>query len=197
MSLIARRTSLFGRIQFASRTMSTEVCEAAILAFLSKSEDACIEDTYPWALENGFDPQVVLGAVKSLLSDLMVATSDLAVSFYVLSAEGDEILENGTQEMIVLKALNEAGKLSIPDLQNAVGKDVAKIGMGNCMKNKWITKDGGDLVPIKKLEEVDDTVQQSLKALKDGNFEENAVDAQVSFSQSASLDSAGAHQRPS
>lgn len=159
--------------------MSTEECEGAILAFLSKSDDACIQDTYPWALENGYDPQVALGAVKSLLPESMVETSDIAVSFYVLSAEGESILENGTQEMMVLKALNEAGKMSILELQNAVGKDAAKIGMGNCMKNKWIKKDGDDLVPVKKMDEVEDSVQISLKALKDGNFEEKALDAAV------------------
>lgn len=158
-----------------------EACESAILAHLATSEDACIEDTYPWAVENGFDPQVALGAVKSLLSDQMVETSDVAVSFYVLSKEGESILENGTQEMIVLKALNDAGRLSILDLQAVVGNDVAKIGMGNCMKNKWIQKDGGDLIPVKKTEEVEDTVQISLKTLKDKNFEENAVDAAVSL----------------
>jgi phenylalanyl-tRNA synthetase alpha chain len=161
--------------------MTTEACESAILTHLSSSENACIEDTYPWAIENGFDPQVALGAVKSLLPEQMVATADVAVSFYVLSPEGESILENGTQEILVLKALNEAGKLSIADLEAAVGKEVAKIGMGNCMKNKWIQKDGGDLVAVKKMEEVEDSVQICLKTLKDGNFAENAVDAAVSL----------------
>ena len=90
-------------------------------------------------------------------------------------------MANGSQEMLVLKALEGAGKLSLPDLQQAVGKDVAKIGMGNCMKNKWIKKDGGDLVPLKKLEEVEDDVQKSLKTLSDANFDAESLDKKVRF----------------
>ena len=63
--------------------------------------------------------------------------------------------------------------------QKVVGKDVAKIGMGNCMKNKWIKKDGKDLVPIKKMDEVKDEVQDSLKALIDAKFDPESVDKKV------------------
>ena len=81
--------------------------------------------------------------------------------------------------MLVLKALNETGKLSMPDLQGKVGKDVAKIGMGNCMKKKWIKKDGGDLVPLKKVEEVEDELQAILKGLADANFAESGISDKV------------------
>ena len=52
--------------------------------------------------------------------------------------------------------------------------------MGNCMKNKWLKKDGGDLVPIKKVEEVQDDVQAALKALSDAKFSPDALDKKVS-----------------
>ena len=157
-----------------------EDCESAILTFLSSAEDACIEDTYPWAIEHKLDPLAVVGAVNSLLTEGYVASSDLATSFFTVTEEGKTVLKNGTQEMMVLKAIVAAGKLSMPDLQAAVGKDAAKIGMGNCMKSKWIKKDGADLVPLVKAEEVEDTVQQYLQALVDGGYATDAIDDKVS-----------------
>lgn len=162
-------------------TTSTEDCENAILTYLSSSPDAIIDDSYPWSQQSQLDHAKVVGAMKSLLADDYIATEDLATSFYSFEKEADNILSNGSQEMIVLRALVEAGKLNVPDLQKAVGKDNAKIGMGNCMKNKWIKKDGGDLVPIKTLDEVQDEVRVSLQAIKDANFATDAIDDKVSL----------------
>jgi hypothetical protein len=48
------------------------------------------------------------------------------------------------------------------------------------MKLKWVKKDGGDLVPLKKLEEVADDVQNALKALADAKFSVDALSDKVS-----------------
>ena len=160
--------------------MSTEECESAVLAFLSTDEAACIADTHPWAQANHFDPLVVLGAVNSLLSEGYLAATDLATSFYTLSTEAQTILENGSQEMLVLKAIHQAGKLSVPDLEAAVGKEICKIGMGNCMKSKWISRESGDLVPLKLVEEVEDTVQMALKTLTENGCSPECIDDKVS-----------------
>ena len=157
----------------------TEASETAILKFLSSSPEAVIEDTFPWSEESKLDHAAVVGAIKSLLADEYVLADNLSTSFYVLTEEGKSILSNGSQEILVLKALNEAGKLSLPDLQSKVGKDVAKIGMGNCMKKKWIKKDGADLVPLKKDDEVEDEVNALLKKLSDAGFAESAISDKV------------------
>jgi phenylalanyl-tRNA synthetase alpha chain len=162
-----------------STTIMTEACENSILTYLSTSPDAVIADTVPWAEESKLDHKMVVGVVKSLLAEGYVATEDLSQSYFTISPEAETILANGSQEMIVLLALEKAGKLSMPDLQAAVGKDIAKIGMGNCMKNKWVKKEGADLVPIKKVEELQDEVQISLKALQDGKFAPDAIDEKV------------------
>jgi len=159
--------------------MATEACETAILSFLASDETACIEDTHPWAESSQLDPLVVLGAVNSLLSEGYVTATDLTTSFYTLSDEAKSILKDGSQEMLVLKAINAAGKLSLPDLDAAVGKNVSKIGMGNCMRSKWIKKDGADLVPLKTVEEVEDTIQKALQTLSEGGFALDAIDAKV------------------
>jgi phenylalanyl-tRNA synthetase alpha chain len=159
----------------------TEASEAAILKHLSTSADAAIEDTFPWSEASKLDHAAVVGAIKSLLADKFVEVNDLSTSFYTLTAEGQSILENGAQEVIVLKALNEAGKLSLTDLQTKVGKNIAKIGMGNCMKKKWLKKDGADLVPLKKNDEVEDEVQKTLQALSNANFSSDGIAEKVSF----------------
>jgi phenylalanyl-tRNA synthetase alpha chain len=154
----------------------TEACESAILTHLSSSSEACIEDSWPWSQEKSLDHLNVVGAIKSLWAEDYIGAEDLAATFYSLEKEGQGILDNGSQEILVIKALVETGKLSVADLQNKVGKDVAKIGMGNCMKNKWIKKDGADLVPLKTMDEVKDEVQESLIALKTAEFAPNALD---------------------
>jgi phenylalanyl-tRNA synthetase alpha chain len=154
--------------------------ESAILTYLSSSPDAVIEDTLPWCEERKLDHAAVVGAIKSLLAEEYVKVDNLSTSNYTLTKEGESILANGAQEIIVLKALNESGKLSLPDLQSKVGKDVAKIGMGNCMKKKWVKKDGADLVPLKKDEEVQDEVQTALKGLADAQYSVDAVSDKVS-----------------
>jgi len=165
-----------------SNSNMTEASETAILTFLASSPDAVIEDTFPWSKEANLDHTAVVGAIKSLLADEYVEASNLSASFYSLTSEGQSILENGSQEILVLKALNETGKLSLPDLQAKVGNDVAKIGMGNCMKKKWVKKDGADLVPLKKDDEVEDEVQGLLKKLAQANFSESGISDKVRFS---------------
>ncbi|MGK3735756.1 MAG: phenylalanyl-tRNA synthetase alpha chain [Bacillariaceae sp.] len=161
--------------------MSTQTSEAALLTFLSSSPEAVITDTYPWSESNKFDHATVVGAIKSLLVDQYVTAENVEKSFYTLTKEGESIVSDGSQEVLVLKALNEAGKLSIADLQTKVGKNVAKIGMGNCMKAKWVKKDGPDLVPLKKDDEVEDTVQKILQTLKEADFRPDALSDKVSL----------------
>lgn len=156
-----------------------EAIQAAILQHLSGSEDAAIEDTFPWSKSSNFDHESVVGAVKSLLSEEYVETEDLSSDFCTLTDEGKSILENGSHEVLVFKAIAEAGTLTQADLEAKVGKKVAGFGMGKCMKEKWIKKDGGGLVPLKNADEVVDQVQEALKALADKGFSPDALSAEV------------------
>lgn len=162
----------------------SEVVEKAILTHLSSGADAKIDDTFVWAAANKLDHNAVVGSVKSLLVDAYVSAEELFTSFYTLSKEAQDVVENGSQEMRVLAALVESGEgLSMPDLQTKVGKNVCKIGMGNCMKNKWAKKDGDKLVALKTLEEVVDETKDKLKALQDadGNPEGIMSDKEVTM----------------
>lgn len=64
------------------------------------------------------------------------------------------------------------------DLQNGVGKDVCKIGMGNCLKNKWARKEkDGRLVA--QVEGVEDEVKVLLGKLKEGGGGADVLDDKV------------------
>jgi phenylalanyl-tRNA synthetase alpha chain len=159
----------------------TEVCEGAILKYLSTSAETIIADTYPWAEENKLDHNTVVGAVKSLQVDEYVGASDLSSSSYSLSKEAKDIVANGSQEILVLKVLVEAGEdgMMMKDLQDKVGKNVCKIGMGNCMKQKWAKKAGDKLIATKAVDDVTDETQKSLVALQEAGGNPDAIDAKV------------------
>lgn len=148
--------------------------EGAILKALT---DGDIDDSHQWAGSQGIDPQAVVGALKSLLTDAYVATEDRVRSSFEFTAEAEAVLQEGSPEYRVLTAIQRNGGMSMPDLQAAVGKDVAKIGMGNAMKSKWIRKDGGVLVPA--VESATDELRAQLQAIRADNFSVDAVDGKV------------------
>lgn len=76
----------------------------------------------------------------------MVTYEAIPVKSYPLSAEGQGIAANGSNEYLVWQALAGGVVLSAAELGTAVGAGVAKIGQGNAMKNKWIGKSGAGFV---------------------------------------------------
>lgn len=145
----------------------TNSIEHILLTYFSKSKDAVIEDTFTWSEETKLDHTAVVGTVKSLLVEAYIAAEEVITTFYTLTKDAEDVIANGSQEMRVFQAIlrSDAGGMTMPDLQTAVGKNVCKVGMGNCMKNKWVKKDGAKLVPLKAEGEVKDEVQVSLSAM--------------------------------
>lgn len=140
--------------------------EVAILQQLSTSSDSVIEDSNPWALTHSFPHASVVGAIKSLSAEFYVTETELTKNYYELTKEALGIITDGSPEFITFTAIVKAGEdgLSMGDLQKEIGA-VAKVGMGKCLQNKWIKK-GAQLVAIKALDDVTDTVQDQLKALQ-------------------------------
>ena len=141
--------------------------ESIILTYLSASESTVIEDTFVWSNEKKVDHNEVVGTVKSLEVEAYVAVEPLKMSFWSVTKEGNQIITNGSPEVLVWNAIKcSDGGLTVAELQKGVGKDVAKVGMGNCMKNKWVKKDGDKLISI--VNEVKDDVQSLLKDISSG-----------------------------
>jgi phenylalanyl-tRNA synthetase alpha chain len=154
--------------------------EAAILTALSTTS---IPDTYEFATQNSLDHNTVVGISKSLEGDAYVTLREISTRFFVLSSEAESILENGSQEVLVWNALRDAGEagLSMQELQEKVGNDVCKIGMGNCLKNKWAKKEkDGRLIAVGS-GEVKDEVREMLGKLKEGGGGAGVLDDKVSL----------------
>jgi phenylalanyl-tRNA synthetase alpha chain len=177
----------------------SEACEHKILTHLASSADAIISDSYEWSLLHGLDHNEVVGAMKSLMVDDYVQSSDIVSTFFVLSSEAEGIVLHGSQEMMVMATLlssgggggeeevGESGQckklgLTLADLQEKLGSEVCKIGMGNCLKNKWAKKDADRIVPLKNnIDEIVDEVKVALQILVDNQGKTDALDDKVCF----------------
>lgn len=130
--------------------------EALILSTLATSNE--IADTWEFAAHHQLDHQEIVGAIKSLLVDAYVVDQPLSATIWSVSDEGKDVLEKGSPEIQVLRAVSAAGSIAINTLNAQLG-EVAKIGMGVCMKNKWIAKKG-DNVEALVSDVKDDTAAQ-------------------------------------
>eukprot|EP00913_Durusdinium_trenchii_P032522 g30448.t1 len=73
-----------------------------------------------------------------------------------LTGEGEEYCKNGSPEVQVFNCIKAKGSMSNADLDSQLGP-VAKIGLGTCMKNKWVCSCS--------VESVEDTVKDELTSL--------------------------------
>ncbi|KAG9203074.1 Phenylalanyl-tRNA synthetase, beta subunit, cytoplasmic [Epicoccum nigrum] len=108
----------------------------------------------------------IKAALDRLASRSMVEYKTNDKEQVVLTSESEGIVANGSHEFKVWKAVKEAGKIAIKELPNIVGKDSASVGQGNAFKNKWIKKDGTDLVLV-ATEEPEDSMRALLKNIQE------------------------------
>jgi phenylalanyl-tRNA synthetase alpha chain len=78
----------------------------------------------------------------------MVKSEQVNAELHGLTAEGLSIAQNGSHEYLVWSALPpvDGTPLTAKEIEAKVGKDVAKVGQGKAMKNKWMVKKGDGFV---------------------------------------------------
>jgi phenylalanyl-tRNA synthetase alpha chain len=159
--LQANRTAIFVIIMAED---SGAKIEQLLLTTLNTQGE--IEDSWAFAANNGLDHQAVVGALKSLLVDSYVIEEALSTTLWSLTDEGKEMVTLGSPEFQVYQAVpaGEAGK-SMADLQKEL-PEASKIGLGPCMKNKWLKKQG-DLV-LRVAESVKDETAEVLAQVSNG-----------------------------
>ena len=147
--------------------------EKLVLQTVGKS--GVIANTREFAAEHKLDLEKFTNVVKSLMSEDYLAGEVLSASYYVLSAEAQEIIAKGSPEIKVYQAIPEGGA-SIEEVQAAVGKDAYKIGMSQAMKNKWIKMEKAEkkLYRLGKDAPKDVTVEL-LKKLCTGNGDMSSI----------------------
>ena len=150
-----------------------------ILNQLAISKDSSF-NTYEFASnlppDYGVSHENIVGTSKSLAGDGYVIMKSSKIDYWELTDEGRTVLREGSQEAKCFKAIKASGEggLDRKDLEEAVGKDAAKVGMGNCMKNKWIAKEGDKMKA--KATDIEDIVQIQLSKLSGcANPEDNGA----------------------
>jgi len=83
----------------------------------------------------------------------MITFKQINQESIVLSSEGTQIASQGSHEFLVWSSLpslstssSDSVGLTAKQIEENVGKDVAKVGQGKAMKNKWIVKKGDTFV---------------------------------------------------
>ncbi|RDB22806.1 Phenylalanine--tRNA ligase alpha subunit [Hypsizygus marmoreus] len=108
----------------------------------------------------------ILGALNSLLSREMIKYESHEISSHALTAEGAQIVNEGSHEARVWAALPAKGHgkpLTPVQLKKQVGDETAKVGQGRAFKNGWIGKDGDGLVKL--VPAIQDTTQIDLQEI--------------------------------
>ncbi|KAF2196077.1 hypothetical protein GQ43DRAFT_476644 [Delitschia confertaspora ATCC 74209] len=112
-------------------------------------------------------PQVPQPEIKAALDRLasrsMVQYETSDREDVILTKEAQTIVEEGSHEFKVWDAVKKNGGLPVKELEKHVGKDSAKVGQGNAFRNKWIKKDGDNLVLV--AQEVEDTARELLRKI--------------------------------
>ncbi|BGP44487.1 Phenylalanyl-tRNA synthetase, beta subunit, cytoplasmic [Rhodotorula kratochvilovae] len=106
-------------------------------------------------------------ALDSLAAREMVTFKQINIEQHVLTAEGAQIAQSGSHEFRVWAALPPPGSdagLTAQQIAEKVGKDVAKVGQGKAMKNKWVSKKGDGF--LQAVAAVDDETQKDLLTIQ-------------------------------
>lgn len=75
----------------------------------------------------------------------MISYKTFTPESHVLTEEGSSIARDGSHEYRFWAALSSEVR-PLKDVEAALGKDVAKIGQGKAMRNKWVAKSGDGFV---------------------------------------------------
>ncbi|KAI8056984.1 tRNA synthetases class II core domain (F)-domain-containing protein [Syncephalis plumigaleata] len=111
------------------------------------------------------DQLELLGVLNSLMSNEIVNYQPIEREVWQLTEEGRDIAENGSHEAKVFYAVPQGDKgISIAELQALLGP-TAKIGQGQAFKNKWIGKNGSNLVRL--VDNINDTTRIDLCTIRD------------------------------
>ncbi|KAJ3173627.1 hypothetical protein HDU88_002715 [Geranomyces variabilis] len=147
-----------------------EQLQALLLGLVAK--DGEIKNTHGLALgSNPVEQTDIIGVLKSLESREIIKYETITREGLELTAEGSDIADNGSYEARVFGAVPASGGISIPDLKTTLGA-VAQFGQGRAIKNKWVKKDGADLV--RATTSIVDESQNILKAIRADGHAANA-----------------------
>mmetsp|Transcript_41266 Transcript_41266/g.76785 ORF Transcript_41266/g.76785 Transcript_41266/m.76785 type:complete len:499 (-) Transcript_41266:46-1542(-) len=123
-----------------------------------------LQDSEALCQEKGWDHEVLVGAIKSLQAEEQVTAQPIKREGWKLTEEGEQYCKNGSPEFQVFSFIKSKGSVANADVDAALGA-IAKIGMGTCMKNKWVSIDKATKVCTLSVDTVEDGTQKELQSL--------------------------------
>ena len=145
---------------------SPDALEALILSSTETSE---IADTWPFAATHKVEHNSILGVVNSLTAESYVVTEQLSVEFMELTSEASSYVSSGSPEVQVFRAVPVGAGADEATLRTALGDELVKIGLGKCMKNKWVARDKATGAYSRLVEAVErDELVEQLIGVRDG-----------------------------
>ncbi|EFO26947.1 hypothetical protein LOAG_01536 [Loa loa] len=127
-------------------------------------------DTFEYATAAREDHQKVVGAVKSLKAvEGLVETEERVSKTFELTAEGNEMVENGSHEAKIFlfvgpNGIDQAELMKLP---------FGKVGISKALASGWIAVDktARTVRLVRKVETINDKVQNELKMVLEGNMQ--------------------------
>jgi len=147
--------------------------ESKLLAIVK--DGAELEDTYVWSKLIDVDHNMVVGTMNSLIGDGYLLSTAKSEEFWVLTEEAEGYVTNGSPELQLFRAIPVDGA-DETGLVAALGEALVKVGLGKCMKSKWISRDKASGRYFRSVESVerDDLVEQLL-SIKNGALEDSGL----------------------
>ncbi|XP_063995020.1 phenylalanine--tRNA ligase alpha subunit isoform X2 [Diachasmimorpha longicaudata] len=142
--------------------MGSELAED-ILQYVEKNGETNSLDLVPVFEE---DHQKIIGAIKSLQTlDNVIEVEQVSQKKWEPTSEGEHVIEHGSHEAAVYKAIPENGLLQ-SDIMKSVA--YAKVGFSKAMVAGWIKLDKSTGKPIvtKNVASIEDTTQMHLKNIE-------------------------------
>ena len=130
-------------------------------------------------------PADVLSALNSLKAHNKLDFSKRDIIYYVLTKEGEDIVKNGSHEILLVKLIHDLGKLQIKDVMSKMGGSSGKVGQARAFKNGWIVKTKENELVLSeklagmKLDELEDTTRDTLMKLSDHKLSSTVDDKTV------------------
>ncbi|XP_059610432.1 phenylalanine--tRNA ligase alpha subunit [Phlebotomus argentipes] len=149
-----------------------------LLKYLEHQDEVDTLDLVPVFNE---DHQKIVGALKSIeASGNVVSSTPASRKTWALTDEGRSVVENGSHEAVVFHAVPEDG-ISQADLMKSSPN--AKIGFSKAMSHGWIAVDKSGKAPLvkRKVETIEDVVQQHLLEISRGGGQEIADNVKLDY----------------
>ena len=123
--------------------------ESHILTLLNTSGEIADSESIVEASKQS--SETVDAALKSLLVDEYVVLEVIEVRGLKLSSEGAEYVQKGTPEYQYAMAAPFGQEVSKAQVEEKVGKEIAKIGFAKAMQKKWVQLSGAQKENVKRV----------------------------------------------